>query len=147
MEIIIDNNRLESVSGKLISGCGYRLAHRNKRDGTTGIFAVRDVPYNRFYSDCRHSEFIECMANTVKSGSGIGFVDLRLTVREFIDARVSAACGRPLRYFGEDRRKLWLRYWCNIISMRFRKVKPTSILNADDVLKLLPLLYPKGINR
>ena len=147
MEIIIDNNRIKAVTGKMFKSCGYVLTRRTKRDGTIGLFASRNVPYNCFYSDCRHAQYIEFMANTVKNSAAIGFVGLQLTVREFIDARVSAVCGWPLSRFSEEQRKLMLKTWCNIITMRYRKVKPNTLLNADDVLRLKDLLHPKGINR
>lgn len=105
------------------------------RDGKTGFFAVRQVPYNNFYEDERHAKFIRLMAEQAV-GRNPFIEDIRLTVREFISARVSLRSGFPLGEYDRDARRNIITSWCGIITMKLRKVKPTSILNAKDVVKL-----------
>lgn len=134
MEIILTKN-CESLTGRLFGSCGYTIKSRTMRDGKRGFFAVRQVPYNNFYRDERHATFIRLMAEQAE-GTNPFIEDIRLTVREFVDARVSLVSGLPLVEYDTDVRRNMLTHWCGIITMKLRKVKPTSILNAKDVVKL-----------
>jgi hypothetical protein len=139
MEIIL-SKRCESITGKYFAeDCGYYIVTRTKNDGTTGYFTTRRVPYTKRYSDSRHATYIRLMAEQAV-GTNPFIEDIRLTVREFINARGTLVCGRPLHEFDAILRRKITKYWCGIITMRLRKVKPNSILTAKDVVKLKDLL-------
>ena len=135
MEIIL-SKAVDELTGKLTRDDAYFIVKRYDPDGTARFFTDRRAPYNRAYADDRHAQYILKIAGLVTRQRYVIIDDIRLTVREFVDARISASCGKPLKA------KEMLRLWCNIITMRLRKVKPSSVLNARDVLGLADLLNP-----
>ena len=141
MQIILTKN-CESLTGRLFGSCGYTIKSRTMRDGKRGFFAVRQVPYNcYYYKDDRHATFIRLMAEQAV-GTNPSIEDIRVTVREFVDARVSLVSGSPLVEYDVGVRRNMLAHWCGIITMRLRKVKPNSVLTAKDIVMLKNYLLP-----
>ena len=141
MEIIFTDTIAE-VSGKLANDDAYQIVKRRMPDGTLTFHSERVAKYNRAYADDRHARFILRMARLALDTRHAIVTDIRVTVREFVDARVSAVTGKPLDAFDKAFRNEMLRLWCGILKMHLRKVKPSSILNARDIWNLRELLNP-----
>ena len=138
MEIIFRKDA--SVTGRLSIGSGYSITPRT-RNGKTHYYAVRTCRYrDGNYSDDRHAQFILTIAKMAVQPNKLLITDIRLTVRELADARCSLVSGSPLSDFSVNMQHEFLHVICNIIGMRLRKVKPNSILDAWEVLRLQPLL-------
>ena len=139
MEIVFyEDDR--SIHGVLDRRLGYSIEARTKK-GVTGYYSVRKVPYNPdSYADSRHAQFMLLMARMAVNVRNPLVKDIRVTVRELVDAHVSLVCGSPLAYFAHRNQAEVLREYCTVIGMRLRKVKASSVLRAKDVIGLKSLL-------
>lgn len=139
MEILFYDDG-SSITGMLNREHGYAI-ERKKKGGKDGYFAVRKVPYLRAWNtDKRHAAFLLTMARMAVNINNHMVKDVRVSVRELIDARISLVTGAPLADFMQGSQRAILRQYCNIIGMRMKKVKPNSVLNAKDIIKLKRML-------
>lgn len=135
MEIVFYNDD-RGIHGVLDRRLGYSIEARKSKGGTR-YFSVRKAGYLiGLNSDTRHAQFILCMARMAINDKNLLVKDIRLTVREFIDAHASLVCGVPLDHFGREARKELLWQYCKTLGLWFRKVKPSSVLDANDVICL-----------
>lgn len=133
---ILFNEGGTRFTGMLDRKQGYAV-ERKSTGGKTGYYAVRKVPYSIMSdTDPRHARFLLAMARMAVNTNNLVIKDIRVTVREVIDARVSLVSGVPLSQFGKDVQKRSLQIFANTISLQLRKVKPSSVLNAKDIIKL-----------
>jgi len=139
MEILFYDDG-SSITGMLNREHGYAI-ERKKKGGKVGYYAVRKVPYLRDWNtDKRHAAFLLTMARMAVNARNRMVKDIRITVRELIDAHVSLVTGFPLARIAYYEQKDIVRTYCNIISMRLKKVKPNSVLNAREINNLKSLL-------
>ena len=135
MEIIFYNND-RHFTGMLNRQYGYSIQRRMVR-GELTFHAERKVGYLRArHSDDRHAQFILMMARLAMGNNTLMLKDIRLTVREFIDAHVSLVTGCPLADFEPLTRKAILTEYVCILRMQLRKLHANSTLNAKDVILL-----------
>jgi len=135
MEILFDKDG-SSITGMLNKKDGYAI-QRTKRGSKTRYYSARRVPYSIMRdTDPRHARFLLAVARMAVNTNNLVIKDIRVTVREVIDARVSLVSGVPLSQYCKDVQKRSLQIFTNTISLQLRKVKPSSVLNAKDIIKL-----------
>ena len=131
----------ESITGKLYRNAAYSLQRKIDEKGKIKIFAKRNVKYNpNRWSDQRHLDFILQIAKLATNPTCLPIQDVRVSVRELVDAHTSTVTGQPLDAYPKQTRNEVLNVWCGILTLCAKHSKPTTIFNAQQVLRVEKLL-------
>ena len=133
-----------SLSGAISRSSGYSLKRKPgafDKQGRPVIVSQRNAKYREgSWSDPRHVEFILSMAKMAVTQHGNPISDIRVSVRELVDAHTSMVTGQPLAVYPKATRDEVLKVWCGVLTLCAKHSKPTTNFNAQQVLRVEKLL-------
>ncbi|MBQ7531957.1 MAG: hypothetical protein IJT12_09675 [Paludibacteraceae bacterium] len=136
MEIIL-TEITSSLTGRLSSNHSYTISSKPSVSGGYRFFSRRVSPYVYDDLDDSHVRFILDLARMAVGGD-LSVKDIRITVRELAEAIAEMHGGRAF----------WLRdksvgphTLATFIGLTYRHVKPSTVLNASDVIKLENIIF------